>query len=86
MHSAIYRGWLRHRRFAPRGHALRYPLFMLYLDLAELDDVFRGRWLWSTRRPALARFDRADHLGDPTTTLDTAVRELVHEQIGRAHV
>ena len=82
MHSAIYRGSLRHRRFAPRPHAFRYPLFMLYLDLAELDEVFRGRWLWSIRRKALARFDRADHLGDPTVPLDRAVRDLVAQQTG----
>jgi DUF1365 family protein len=83
MHSAIYRGWVRHRRHAPRRHAFRYRLFLLYLDLAELDTVFRGRWLWSTRRPALARFHRADHLGDPATPLDVAVRNLVESQTGR---
>ena len=37
---------------------------MAWLDLAELDEVFRGRWLWSTRRPALAWLRRADYLGD----------------------
>lgn len=82
MHSAIYRGWLRHRRFAPKRHDFRYPLFLMYLDLAELDQVFRGRWLWSTRRMALARFDRADHLGDPRVPLDQAVRDLVAQQTG----
>ena len=82
MHSAIYRGSLSHRRFTPRAHAFRYPLFMLYLDLAELDEVFRGRWLWSTRRAALARFDRADHLGDPQVPLDQAVRALVAQHTG----
>ena len=82
MHSAIYHGSLRHRRFAPRLHSFRYPLFMVYLDLAELDEVFRGRWLWSTRRLALARFDRADHLGDPAAPLDQAVRELVQSETG----
>jgi DUF1365 family protein len=83
MHSAIYRGWLRHRRHAPRAHAFDYPLFMAYLDLEELDQVFRGRWLWSTRRPALARFAREDHLGDPAAPLHEAVRELVAERTGR---
>jgi uncharacterized protein len=83
MHSAIYHGWLRHRRFAPRPHAFRYPLFLVYLDLAELDQVFQGRWLWSTRRRAPARFDRADHLGDPDVSLDQAVRDLVQQQTGR---
>jgi DUF1365 family protein len=83
MHSAIYHGWLRHRRFAPRAHAFRYRLFFLYLDLAELDTVFCGRWLWSTRRAALARFDRADHLGDPQVPLEQAVRDLVEARSGR---
>ena len=89
MHSAIYHGWLRHRRFAPRPHAFRYPLFMMYLDLAELDTVFRGRWLWSAGRRArcaLARFDRADHLGDPAVPLDQSVRELVQRETGRTPV
>jgi DUF1365 family protein len=80
MHSALYHGSLRHRRFAPREHAFNYSLFMVYLDLAELDTVFRGHWFWSTRRAALARFDRADHLGDHSVPLDCAVRDLVQSR------
>jgi hypothetical protein len=83
MHSALYHGWLDHRRLAPRRHAFRYGLFMAYLDLEELDVVFRGRWLWSTRRAAVARFDRRDHLGEPTQPLGDAVRALVAERTGR---
>lgn len=83
MHSAIYHGSLRHRRFAPRAHVFSYPLFMVYLDLSELDSVFRGRWLWSAQRPAPARFDRADHLGDPAVPLDRTVRDLVESRSGR---
>ena len=83
MHSAIYHGSLRHRRFAPCEHTFSYPLFMTYLDLAELDTVFRGRWLWSTRRAALARFKRTDHLGDPALPLDQAVRDLAENRSGR---
>ena len=83
MHSAIYHGSLRHRRFAPRPHVFGYPLFMVYLDLAELDTVFKGHWLWSTRRAAPARFVRADHLGDPAQPLDQAVRDLVESRGGQ---
>lgn len=86
MHSALYHGWLKHRRFAPRLHAFRFPLFLCYLDLAELDQVFRGRWLWSTHRAALARFCRTDHLGDPQVPLDQAVRDLVESKTGRRPV
>ncbi|MBS0447052.1 MAG: DUF1365 domain-containing protein [Proteobacteria bacterium] len=82
MHSAIYHGWLSHRRHRPRAHAFRYPLCMVYLDLSELDRAFRGRWLWSATRPALARFDRRDHLGDPALPLDEAVRRLVADHAG----
>jgi len=82
MHSAIYTGWVRHRRATPTPHAFRYRLFMMYLDLAELDHVFDGRWLWSARRRALAWFRRADYLGDPGTSLDEAVRQRVAEETG----
>jgi DUF1365 family protein len=82
MHSALYRGWLRHRRHAPRVHGFRYRVMLAWLDLAELDTVFRGRWFWSARRAALARFDRRDHLGDPSRPLDACVRELVAERLG----
>lgn len=83
MNSCIYRGTVSHRRLAPVEHEFRYSLFMMYLDLAELDDVFRGRWLWSDRRPAPARFLRSDHLGDPEIPLDRAVRDLVASRTGR---
>jgi DUF1365 family protein len=33
--SALYLGWLRHRRYAPRPHAFSFPLFLAYVDLAE---------------------------------------------------
>ncbi len=83
MHSALYLGRVRHRRFTPRPHSFDYRLFMAYLDLAELDRVFRGRWLWSTRRPAFAWFRRADYLGDPRLPLDMAVRDRVQQETGQ---
>lgn len=83
MHSAIYEGRVRHRRMKPAGHAFTHRLFMMYLDLDELGSVFRGRWLWSCRRAAVARFRREHHLGDPSTPLDLAVRELVEAETGR---
>ncbi len=83
MHSALYTGRLRHRRFEPVPHAFSYGTTLLWLDLGELDDVFRGRWLWSTRRPALARFRRADFLGGDGPPLDDAVRERVAAETGR---
>ncbi len=83
MRSALYEGTVRHRRFAPATHAFEYTLFMVYLDLSEVDEAFRGRWLWSSSRPALARFRREDHYGDPLVPLDESIRLLVAEKTGR---
>ncbi|NIP18086.1 MAG: DUF1365 family protein [Xanthomonadales bacterium] len=83
MNSAIYEGRVRHRRRSPTGHEFVYRMFMVYLDLAELDTVFKGRWLWSASKAAPARFRRENHLGDPAVPLDRAVRDLVATQTGR---
>ncbi|MDH3285872.1 MAG: DUF1365 domain-containing protein [Acidobacteriota bacterium] len=83
MRSALYKGSVRHRRFEPVRHEFRYRLYMTYLDLDELAEVFAGRWLWSTRRPALVRFRRRDHYGDPSQPLAEAIRDLVDERTGR---
>lgn len=81
MHSAIYRGVVRHRRLGERAHSFRYRVFMMYLDLAELDVVFRGSWLWSARHPSLAWFRRADFLAG-ADDLATAVRQCVADATG----
>ena len=83
MHSHLYVGHVQHRRFFPRPHQFRYKLFMVYLDLAELDTAFKGRWLWSAHRPALAWFRRRDHFGDPSLPLDGYVRDLAEQKTGR---
>ena len=64
---------------SPVIHAFRYRLSMLYLDLEELDEAFRGRWLWTVDRPGLVSFRRADHLGYPDRPLLQSVRQLLAE-------
>jgi DUF1365 family protein len=82
MNSCLYRGTVRHRRFSPRPHNFDYDLFMVQLDLAELDQVFADRWLWSVERSNVASFRRSDHPGDPATSLDAHVRDLVERETG----
>lgn len=75
--SALYEGVVRHRRRAPTTHAFSYRMAQLWLDLGEVERVFADRWCWSTRRPALGRFDRGDYLGPIDVPLDEAVRRRV---------
>jgi len=82
MQSRIYKGWVEHRRDAPRPHRFRYRMFMMYLDLAELPGLFDRAPFWSARRPAPAWFKRSDYLGDAATPLDESVRALVAQRTG----
>ena len=87
MQSCLYFGRVSHRRHGggrdPVSNAFEYGMFMLWLDLDELDTVFRGRWFWSTRRRAPAWLKREDHFGDPSKSMAEAVRELVASRTGR---
>jgi DUF1365 family protein len=56
---------------------------MMYLDLDELPTLFSGRWFWSTRRAALARFRREDHLGPADEPLKESVLDLVEAETRR---
>lgn len=76
MNSALYTGVVAHRRRTPVEHAFRKRLFLMYLDLDELPQALAGV------PRALARFRRADYLGDPGVPLDVAVRDLVQERLG----
>jgi DUF1365 family protein len=85
-HSGIYQGKVYHRRLSPRDHQFSYPMFMMYLDLDELPELFEKSRLFSARGRALAQFRREDHLGDPGIPLDQAVRELVEKETGQRPV
>jgi len=80
--SGIYEGIVSHCRFAPRLHRFRYKVFMMYLDLDELDQVFAGNSFWSVNSANLASFRREDYLGDPAIPLTDAVKMRVCEAIG----
>jgi uncharacterized protein len=80
--SALYEGWVTHRRRGPVEHAFRYRALMTLLDLDELPGALDRHPLWSARRPAPVRFRRRDHLGDPDASLAEAARDLVEERTG----
>lgn len=84
LQSAVYEGRVTHRRHAPRPHAFSYRIGQLYLDLDEIDTVFRSRWLWSVNRRNLAEWRRTDYLGPLDRPLAQAVRESIARELGFA--
>ncbi|MFZ5756603.1 MAG: DUF1365 domain-containing protein [Pseudomonadota bacterium] len=71
--SGLYQGHVRHRRFAEREHAFEYRLFMVLLDLDEIERVCALSPFWSAHRFAPVRFRRDDFLPARTGSLREAV-------------
>ncbi len=82
INSRLYRGTIGHCRHMPEINRFRYQLFMLYLDLDEVENLFDKYWLWSSKRKNFAWFNRADHSGDADQPLAESIRELVNEKTG----
>jgi len=81
LHSALYVGTVRHRRFDRTGHGFSMRLYFAYVDLDELPRAF-DRWWWSATHPAPVRFRRRDYFGSSELPLADAVRDAVNERIG----
>lgn len=82
MHSAIYQGTLRHRRFHPKSHEFSYESTLFYIDLDELPFLFNGVRGWSLEAFNLGRFCRRDYLGDAAVPLKQAVQHEVTQLLG----
>ncbi|MBX3316026.1 MAG: DUF1365 domain-containing protein [Phycisphaeraceae bacterium] len=84
--SAIYVGTVRHRRFAPLIRTFTFPLYMLWLDLDEIEKTMATGRLWGTdrRRRALAlgSFKRSDYLGDASKDLKQEVLTRIEDSLG----
>ena len=81
--SAIYRGHVRHRRYGERQRSFVYKVFMVYLDLHELDQIFSQSRLWSNKYFSLAWFRRRDFFDGSDKPLYDSVADLVEQYQGR---
>lgn len=89
LNSAIYQGVVFHQRHRHVHHAFKYPVFMMYLDLDELDEVFSKSIFWSYRKPNLVRMKAEDYFYDPeqgsikATVMDFIKRETGNDFSGK---
>ncbi|MBX2807076.1 MAG: DUF1365 domain-containing protein [Cellvibrionaceae bacterium] len=82
LNSAIYQGRVRHRRFTPQYREFSYQVFMVYLDLHELDQVFSQSLWWSHTHFSLAWFRRQDFFDGKSGSLYDAVANKVQKNTG----
>lgn len=59
--SALYTGWVMHRRLRPRQHRFKYRVFSLLLDLDELPALDRSLRLFAWNRRGIFSFQDRDH-------------------------
>ena len=78
----IYTGTVRHRRYTPFESEFSYPVFMLYLDINDLENVINKSIFWNINKPAVVSFNRKDFHGTEEVDLDTAVRNTVENKVG----
>jgi len=87
MRSALYEGVVTHQRHATAGtgdvaHGFSYRTTMPLLFLHELDQVAALHPRWSINRLNAVIVRRRDYFGDPASSLDNAVRDVVAERTG----
>lgn len=83
MNSCLYVGDVLHQRVTPKKHSFKYKLFLSFLDLDELEEVFSKSKLWSLERFNFTSFRRKDYHGDKTRPLKEEVYKTVEEKIGK---
>ena len=83
MKSAIYTGILQHCRHQPKRHFFQYRVFMMYIDLTELKEVFGLSRLWSFKGASLAWLRRKDFIGDPNKSIADSVVDRIKQETGQ---
>ncbi len=78
----LYNGYITHRRFTPFSHSFTYPIFLAYIDLSKINNIFTKSFFWNVNRSAIVSFHRNDYHGDPNIDLDESVRETIFNKTG----
>ncbi|NQY42903.1 MAG: DUF1365 domain-containing protein [Legionellales bacterium] len=79
MDSCIYEGIVTHTRFFPRKHFFKYRLFMMFVNINNLEEKIDKYLFWSSNKFNLAYFKRSDHMGDATEALAISVKKFIQD-------
>ena len=77
--SALYKGSVFHSRFVPKKHAFTYQIFLLWLNLDEIDLLEANVRGFSAKSWAPLRFERNDYLGDADKPLKQSVLDKMSQ-------
>lgn len=79
LESAIYQGFVRHRRFTPKAHAFQYSVMMILLKLDEVERIKKRCWQFGEKRFHWARMRREDYIGQANEPIAVSVKNKIAE-------
>jgi uncharacterized protein len=80
--SGLYVGTIGHHRTRPVEHRFQYSIFMMMIDLDEVDKIFRYAPFCSQSRFSAIQFRRSDYFGDPSCPLKACINDFVMSELG----
>lgn len=84
--AAIYKGTVTHTRTMPAKRSFTYQVYMMYVNVEEIESLCQKSWLWShTRRFWPASFRRDDFHQNNELPLRQALQKTLHEKAGIIH-
>jgi len=79
MFSAIYTGNVTHKRYRPKAHHFNYPIYMLGIDLDEINQLTERFSFFKKDKFSALSFYRKDYLYNKKTCLKTEALCLINE-------
>jgi len=84
--SNIYLGNIIHRRFSPTKHSFNYRLYMLALDVSDVENKEAGKGVFGFSWYHPLRFVEKDYLRDEPFSLSKRIKEKVHQLNGHSDI
>lgn len=60
LNNSVVKGWVRHRRYAPKPHLFEYDMKWTLLDLDEVENQFKLSRLWSVEKYNIVSYRAKD--------------------------
>lgn len=75
--SAIYSGFVEHRRLSPKKNIFQYSVCYYFLNLDEVKSLFRVPFIFSYNFPGILSFWRKHYIGLKTESIQESVKKTI---------
>lgn len=83
--AAICFSKVSHVRQSPKEHKFINRLTQIWIDPDKPAELFKNRFIWSLNRFSPARFKQSDYLLGKGGSMNTTIRDLLEQQLGKKY-